>query len=218
MLSKGHHRYNSSPSWLVWRGDELSINKEIPASKRHMDYGISLFKHRAASDIGLQLMETPSDDEKGSNRIGISALNPPNSRLSADFSSPPSKSSLRRSAEMQRQSSDNLSSLSPISQLVIKNRTRSIQSNPTKLPKFPRLVNKEHRLVEFAFSRKPRPTKYQPYSLEDFQNISYSHCRALGGLGPSRVGTKAWEHQRLKQKKMQEYCKRLIKGEAVRMK
>lgn len=237
MAARGHIRYSSSPSnFVALRGNEVPISKDIPMSKLHNDYDYSHLRQSANQLLSPSSLPTPSNDaERVHLRGRYSEQDIPSSRHSTDFSRPDQQSSLRRSLDKSYLSSADTEPYSPKNALrpsdgvkltshwdapvspksngVLHGRYNSVPASPQRLQSLPQPLSlKLPEYAEFAYSKKPRPVDYLPYSLKDYNEIKPSHYRALGGIGPARVGTKVWEEQRLKQKKMKEYSERLSKG------
>ena len=52
-------------------------------------------------------------------------------------------------------------------------------------------------------------TDFTPYSLHEYNNIAKSNYYALGGLGPSNMGTSMWINEDRKRKRREDYAKRM---------
>ena len=51
---------------------------------------------------------------------------------------------------------------------------------------------------------------YVPYGISELRNIAGSSYPAMGGLGPSYVGTQAWADEDRKRRRREEYARTII--------
>lgn len=204
MEAKGRSRYSNSPSnFVAMRGNETPINKEIPTSKRHSDYDFSLLRQSANQLLSPTSLTSPREIEKKHLQGRYSNQGLAITRPIADFAP-----GVKHIASLDYE---------PFSPKSVKQsfhfRNGSLPS-PGVLPYLPKAESDKS--VEFAFSRKPRPVEFLPYSLKDYNETRPNKYQTLGGIGPARVGTKVWEDQKLKQRKMRDYSERVAKEGSTR--